>query len=52
MEKGFIKAEVMNFDKLMQAGSLHQAREKGELKLEGKNYVVQDGDVIFFRFNV
>jgi len=52
MEKGFIKAEVMNFEKLMQAGTLHHAREKGELKLEGKSYVVQDGDVIFFRFNV
>jgi hypothetical protein len=52
MEKGFIKAEVMNFEKLMEVGSLAQAREKGELGLEGKNYLVQDGDVIFFRFNV
>ena len=52
MEKGFIKAEVMNFEKLMQVGSLAQAREKGELRLEGKDYPVQDGDVIFFRFNV
>jgi hypothetical protein len=52
MEKGFIKAEVMNFDKLIEVGSLSHAREKGELKLEGKNYLVQDGDVIFFRFNV
>ena len=52
MEKGFIKAEVLNFDQLMEAGSVHHAREKGKLRLEGKEYLVQDGDVIFFRFNV
>lgn len=52
MEKGFIKAEVLNFDRLMEIGSVHQARDKGELRLEGKSYLVQDGDVIFFRFNV
>ncbi len=52
MERGFIKAEVITFDKLWELGSIHKAKEKGELRLEGKDYVVQDGDVIFFRFNV
>lgn len=52
MEKGFIKAEVLNFDQMMEVGSLQKAREKGKLRLEGKDYLVQDGDVIFFRFNV
>ena len=52
MEKGFIKAEVVNIDKLLQFGSMHKAKEKGEYKLEGKDYLVQDEDVILFRFNV
>jgi len=52
MEKGFIKAEVINYDKLIEAGSIHQAKEKGSVRLEGKDYIVQDGDLIFFRFNV
>ncbi len=52
MEKGFIKAEVITFDKLWELGSIHAAKQRGELRLEGKEYVVQDGDVIFFRFNV
>lgn len=52
MEKGFIKAEVIVADKLIELGSVHHAKEKGLLKLEGKDYIVQDGDVIFFRFNV
>jgi len=52
MERGFIKAEVITFNKLWELGSIHTAKEKGELRLEGKEYVVQDGDVIFFRFNV
>jgi len=52
MEKGFIKAEVINYDKLIEAGSIHQAKEKGLVRLEGKDYPVQDGDLIFFRFNV
>lgn len=52
MEKGFIKAEVIGFDKLGEFGSIHKAKEKGALRLEGKDYVVQDGDVIFFRFHV
>ncbi len=52
MERGFIKAEVIGFDQLSELGSVQKAKEKGALKLEGKEYVVQDGDVIFFRFNV
>jgi GTP-binding protein YchF len=52
IERGFIRAEVVPFDDLMAAGSLPACREKGTLRLEGKEYVVQDGDVINFRFNV
>lgn len=51
-ERGFIKAEVIPFEKLAEAGTLAHAREKGWLRLEGKEYVVKDGDVITFRFNV
>ncbi len=50
-EKGFIKAEVIAWDKLLDAGSYATAREKGWLRLEGKEYIVQDGDVCHFRFN-
>lgn len=50
-EKGFIKAEVIAWDKLLEAGGYGPAREKGWLRLEGKEYVVQDGDVCHFRFN-
>jgi hypothetical protein len=49
IEKGFIRAEVVPWDKLLEAGSLAVAREKGWLRLEGKEYVVQDGDVVHFR---
>lgn len=52
MERGFIRAEVITCDDLMAAGSVAAAREKGRLRLEGKEYVVQDGDVIHFRFAV
>jgi hypothetical protein len=52
MEKGFIKAEVISAEKLIGMGSVHHAKEKGVLKLEGKDYIVQDRDVVFFRFNV
>jgi hypothetical protein len=52
IERGFIRAEVVSFDELVRAGSLAACREKGTLRLEGKEYVVQDGDVINFRFNV
>ena len=51
-ERGFIRAEVVNYRDLLECGSLGAAREKGIVRLEGKEYVVQDGDVILFRFNV
>jgi ribosome-binding ATPase YchF (GTP1/OBG family) len=51
-ERGFIKAEVVNYKVLLREGSLAAAREKGLVGIEGKDYVVQDGDVILFRFNV
>ncbi len=51
-EKGFIKAEVVKYDDLIVHGSWTKAKEKGLVKLEGKEYIVQDGDVMFFKFNV
>ncbi|WP_085522445.1 redox-regulated ATPase YchF [Tuberibacillus sp. Marseille-P3662] len=51
-ERGFIRAEVVSFTNLMEAGSMNQSKENGKLRLEGKDYVVQDGDVMHFRFNV
>jgi ribosome-binding ATPase len=52
MERGFIRAEVITYDDLLKCGSLSEARKKGLLQLEGKNYTVKDGDVITFLFNV
>jgi ribosome-binding ATPase len=51
-ERGFIAAEAISYDDLIAAGSLAKAREAAKIRLEGKDYVVRDGDVIFFRFNV
>ena len=51
-EKGFIRAEIVGFDDLMACGSMAAAKEKGLIRLEGKDYVMQDGDVTLFRFNV
>lgn len=51
-ERGFIKAEVVNYNDLVEAGSLNGAKEKGKVRIEGKEYIVQDGDVMLFRFNV
>ena len=51
-ERGFIRAEVVNYQDLLDCGSYAAAKEKGLVRLEGKEYVVQDGDVILFRFNV
>jgi len=51
-ERGFIRAEVIKYDDLARLGSEHAVKEHGLLRLEGREYVVQDGDVIFFRFNV
>lgn len=50
-EKGFIKAEVVSYDDLIEAGSFLKAKEKGKVRIEGKEYVFQDGDVVLFRFN-
>jgi GTP-binding protein YchF len=52
IERGFIRAEVIGYDELMRAGSYAAAREQGLLRLEGKDYVMQEGDVVHFRFNV
>ena len=52
IERGFIRAEVVRFDDLVALGSEARCREQGKLRLEGKDYVVQDGDVVHFRFNV
>ena len=51
-EKGFIKAEVIGFSDYVECGGQQTARDKGKLKIEGKEYLVQDGDVIEFKFNV
>ena len=51
MEKGFIKAEVLNFEQLVEVGDWHAARERGILRTEGRDYVMQDGDVCLFRFS-
>jgi len=52
IERGFIRAEVVSYDDLLRAGSYASAREEGLLRLEGKEYVMQEGDVVHFRFNV
>ncbi len=52
MEKGFIRAEVINYKDLIECGSIATAKEKGLVRLEGKDYIMQDGDVVLFRFNV
>lgn len=51
-ERGFIRAEVVSYDDLVAAGTMNAAKERGQLRLEGKDYVVADGDVMHFRFNV
>ena len=51
-ERGFIRAETVSYEDLTEAGAMAQAREKGKVRLEGKEYIVKDGDVIHFRFNV
>lgn len=51
-EKGFIKAEIVNYSDLMECGSWAVAKEKGKVRLEGKEYIMQDGDVVIFKFNV
>lgn len=51
-ERGFIRAETVSYDDLVEAGSMQAAKEAGKVRLEGKDYVVQDGDIMLFRFNV
>ena len=51
-ERGFIKAEVVSFDELVSAGSMAEAKARGKVRIEGKDYVMADGDVVEFRFNV
>jgi GTP-binding protein YchF len=51
-QRGFIKAEIVSFDQLIEAGSMAEAKAKGWVRIEGKDYVMQDGDVVEFRFNV
>jgi len=52
MEKGFIRAEVVSFEDIITYGSTAEARAKGRLRVEGKNYIVQDGDILEIRFNI
>jgi len=52
IQKGFIKAEVINYTTLKEIKDLNQAKGKGMVRLEGKDYIIQDGDLIYFRFNV
>ena len=52
IQRGFIRAEIVNYDDLISLGSMVAAREKGLVRLEGKEYIMQDGDVVYFRFNV
>jgi ribosome-binding ATPase YchF (GTP1/OBG family) len=52
MERGFIRAEVISYDDLAKCGTLSEARKRGVLRLEGKDYIVHDDDVITFLFNI
>ena len=52
IQKGFIKAEIVSFDDLMREGSMVAAKEKGLVRSEGKEYIMQDGDIVLFKFNV
>jgi ribosome-binding ATPase YchF (GTP1/OBG family) len=51
-QRGFIKAEIVSFSELTDAGSMAEAKARGKVRMEGKDYVMQDGDVVEFRFNV
>lgn len=52
MEKGFIRAEVIHYDEFVKLGSWNKAKEEGKIRLEGKDYIVKDGDIMYIRFNV
>jgi ribosome-binding ATPase YchF (GTP1/OBG family) len=51
-ERGFIKAEIVSFADLVEAGSMAEAKSRGKVRMEGKEYIMADGDVVEFRFNV
>ena len=52
IERGFIRAEIVSYDDLMKEGSMNACKEKGLIRSEGKDYIMQEGDVVLFRFNV
>ena len=52
IQRGFIRAEIVNYDEFMAAGSMAKAKEAGHVRLEGKEYIIKDGDIVLFRFNV
>ena len=52
IERGFIRAEIVSYEDLVNCGSQNAAKEKGLVRLEGKDYIMKDGDVTYFRFNV
>ena len=52
IERGFIKAEIVSYDDLVNCGSMVKAREKGLIRLEGKDYIMKEGDIVDFKFNV
>ncbi len=52
IQRGFIKAEVVSYSDLMKEGSMIAAKEKGLVRSEGKDYIMQDGDIVLFKFNV
>ena len=52
IQRGFIKAEVVSYDDLIREGSMNEAKEKGLVRSEGKEYIMKDGDIVLFKFNV
>ena len=52
IERGFIKAEIVSYDDLIREGTMVAAKEKGLVRQEGKDYIMQDGDIVLFKFNV
>ena len=52
IERGFIRAEIVSYNDLMREGSLNATKEKGLMRSEGKEYIMQDGDIVLFKFNV
>ena len=52
IQRGFIKAEIVSYNDLIKEGSMNTIKEKGLMRVEGKDYIMQDGDIVLFRFNV